>query len=524
MLLPTALVLLLANSLLAQAQATQQFAFSAPDHSSQTPIPASGDDRHSALTSPSSSHSHRGEQLVRITWPTEDGFEAGLKALEDEDVWRVAKKSRSVDVRIVGDQAAAAVLVGGGAAGATREEDEPLLKTLIPDLGELLDATPSLDGSLNSLHSLAAVRNFTALPTADRRSHSALDDPIHGSYHNYDELVTIMRSFADDFEGFARMVELGKTEEGRTLWGLKISNFTESVEEEDGSGDGLDGQVKEKEKKKGVVIAATQHAREWISASTSLYFAHTLLLATLPKPAPPFPPLKNKSTRKNIIFVLKHLEFTIVPVVNVDGYVYSFEHDRLWRKNRMPLPGGCVGVDLNRNWGYRWEKGARPNPCTDSFPGEKAFQALELQALSSYLLDPANTVSSFVDLHSFGQMIMFPYSYSCKKSSPDAEDQFEAVVGASKALRAVHGRSFETGSVCEISLSGPGDVIDWAYSTAKITWSFTIELRDLGVYGFLLPPSQIQPSGEEASAALLSLANFVVNRKKGPKKFGLRDD
>lgn len=34
----------------------------------------------------------------------------------------------------------------------------------------------------------------------------------------------------------------------------------------------------------------------------------------------------------------------------------------------------------------------------------------------------------------------------------------------------------------------------------KAKYAFTIELRDTGSYGFILPPSQILPSGEETFA------------------------
>jgi len=30
------------------------------------------------------------------------------------------------------------------------------------------------------------------------------------------------------------------------------------------------------------------------------------------------------------------------------------KQDRLWRKNRNPVNGPCVGIDLNRNFGFHW--------------------------------------------------------------------------------------------------------------------------------------------------------------------------
>lgn len=62
---------------------------------------------------------------------------------------------------------------------------------------------------------------------------------------------------------------------------------------------------------------------------------------------------------------------------------------------------------------------------------------------------------------------MFPFSYSCSDVSPDEENHFEGVVGAAKALRAVHGRSFEVGSVCDVSLTAPGESIDWTCTSSS---------------------------------------------------------
>jgi hypothetical protein len=47
-----------------------------------------------------------------------------------------------------------------------------------------------------------------------------------------------------------------------------------------------------------------------------------------------------------------------------------------------------------------------------------------------------------------------------------------------------------------------GDSVDYAYEVAKANFSMTVELRDTGDYGFILPPEQIKPTGEEFWAGM----------------------
>lgn len=57
------------------------------------------------------------------------------------------------------------------------------------------------------------------------------------------------------------------------------------------------------------------------------------------------------------------------------------------------------------------------------------------------------------------------------------------------------------------SFSGASD--DWAKGVAKIKYSYTVELRDTGKYGFILPPSEILLSGKEAFIAVSALASEI---------------
>ena len=56
-----------------------------------------------------------------------------------------------------------------------------------------------------------------------------------------------------------------------------------------------------------------------------------------------------------------------------------------------------------------------------------------------------------------------------------------------------------------------GSSADWTYGKANIKFSYGVELRDTGKYGFILPADQILPSGMETLQALIALANYVSN-------------
>lgn len=61
-------------------------------------------------------------------------------------------------------------------------------------------------------------------------------------------------------------------------------------------------------------------------------------------------------------------------------------------------------MDMNRNWGFKWASGSRPNPCSDAYAGKGPFESPELRAVRDYLLEKKNNVKGFLDVHSFGQM------------------------------------------------------------------------------------------------------------------------
>ena len=80
------------------------------------------------------------------------------------------------------------------------------------------------------------------------------------------------------------------------------------------------------------------HAREWIADSIATYLINEL----------------TKPNRDNDI--IDHLNIHVLPMANPDGYEFSRNSDRLWRKTRSETNSslGCMGVDGNRNWDFHW--------------------------------------------------------------------------------------------------------------------------------------------------------------------------
>lgn len=72
-----------------------------------------------------------------------------------------------------------------------------------------------------------------------------------------------------------------------------------------------------------------------------------------------------------------------------------------------------------------------------------------------------------------------------------------------------HGDCFNFLSIITSDAAG-GSVMDYVYGKLGVKLSFSLELRgDSTMINFLLPPDQIQPTGEEVFAAILKAAENV---------------
>lgn len=240
----------------------------------------------------------------------------------------------------------------------------------------------------------------------------------------------------------------------------------------------------------GIVLNGGQHAREWISVMVTMCVADRLLAS---------------QDDPRIDNILDSVTFTIAPLVNPDGYAHSWNADRYWRKNRR----GGYGVDLNRNYGVAWgQAGSGKTKRSQTYRGDHAFSEPETRAMRA-LFERAKP-SAHIDFHSFSQLILYPWSHT---AAPSADrDEFAAIADRmSSAIYAEHGHRYEIGSGAGL-YKASGTFFDWAYGDQGAL-SFVIELRPArGRGGFVLPPSQIVPTCEESLAAVLEVAEWMIDR------------
>ncbi|QUC22950.1 uncharacterized protein UV8b_07191 [Ustilaginoidea virens] len=301
------------------------------------------------------------------------------------------------------------------------------------------------------------------------------------SYHAYSDHVQWLSDLASRYPKMSKLVSSGNSLQGNPIPGLHIFGR---------SGPG---------KKPAVVFHGTVHAREWIASMAVEYMMSELVT--------------NYGSDTSITAFVDKYDFYLFPIVNVDGFKHSQTVDRLWRKNLQPNPGSsCRGHDINRNWDYKWGgQGASPNPCGDDYGGEKPADAPETRALAAFLhgVKAAQGLKLYIDYHSYGQLFMTPYGYSCSARARNDNELQSLAKGAVDAIYAVNKVKFDHGPICNIIYQATGSSVDYVADVVGADYTFASELRDMGEHGFILPPEQIVPSAKEAFAGAAYLLQHM---------------
>ena len=373
---------------------------------------------------------------------------------------------------------------------------------LMPDLAKAIyQSYPLLRFNAPSFPPSHVPAFTPSLSTSD-----SVENIFFSDYQPFSVIVPWMRLMASMFTTHVRMINIGTSYEGRDIPALRIGVSPRVPQYPTAS-------------RKTIIISGGFHAREWISVSTVTYIAWSLITSYGKSPG--------------ITKLLQEFDFVVIPTTNPDGYVYTWESERLWRKNRQQTSRGfCTGLDLDRTFGFEWDDSPiRADPCSESYAGEQPFQAVESHRLAAWAKNETENHGvnfvGFLDLHSYSQKVLYPYSYSCNSYPPSLENLEELGMGLAKAIRISSGEHYDVASACEGAVrsenptssgysrmeTGGGSAIDWFYHELGVRYSYQIKLRDTGSYGFLLPKENIIPTGEEAFNAVKYFGDFLLGNK-----------
>ncbi|WP_436498430.1 M14 family zinc carboxypeptidase [Actinokineospora sp. HUAS TT18] len=273
-----------------------------------------------------------------------------------------------------------------------------------------------------------------------------------------------LRDIARRHPQFVKLVKLGETHQRRDILALKVTQGAPGLR--DGA-------------RPAVLYSSLQHAREWISGEVNRRTLRHVVNAY-------------QAGDKQIKDLLKTVELWFVVVANPDGYQYTFDHERLWRKNLRDNNGdGQIaigdGVDPNRNFNEHWghdNEGSSPNPADETYRGPSAGSEPETKAMAGLITRIKPKFQS--NLHSFGQWLLYPQGWQV--GTPDADNPLYVALGGTDANPAIPG--FNPGQSADTLYVTNGETTDYADTTAG-TVAFTPELGE-GVpgAGFVFPDDE----------------------------------
>ncbi|CAH0764368.1 unnamed protein product [Diatraea saccharalis] len=279
---------------------------------------------------------------------------------------------------------------------------------------------------------------------------------IYG-YNSFASIQEYLEDVARRHSDIVKLQPLGNSYQGRTVKLVKISKNPNA-------GNPI------------IFIDAGIHAREWAAPAMALYIIHRLTN---------HPDGRRKE--------LEGVDWYILPVVNPDGYEFtrSSKANRLWRKTRSKTSTNCLGVDGNRNYGYKWAvSGVSKDPCNkETYAGPKPFSEPETRMVRNVMMQYGQRMKLYVSLHSYGQYLVYPWGYTGDFLPKEWQKLDKMAKRVSAAVQSAGGAPFKVLSAGKwYAAAGGSD--DFAFGAIGVPYSYTMELTD--GYEFVFPESLLR--------------------------------
>ncbi|KJY26283.1 M14 family metallopeptidase, partial [Streptomyces katrae] len=235
----------------------------------------------------------------------------------------------------------------------------------------------------------------------------AAGDGVFRPYSGKGGLQEEILRTAQQNPGLTKVVSIGKTVQGKDILALKVTKDAGRTRDGD---------------RPSVLYMSNQHAREWITPEMTRRLMHHTL--------------DNYGKDARITKLVDSTELWFLLSANPDGYDYTFTSDgaRLWRKNLHDNNGdgkitAVDGVDLNRNFAYKWgydDEGSSPTPSSETYRGPKAQSEPETVALDSF--EKRIGFRYAVNYHSASELLLYGVGWQVATPTPD-DVAYKALAG-----------------------------------------------------------------------------------------------
>lgn len=375
----------------------------------------------------------------------------------------------------------------------TEDEDAEEASLIAKDHEEVAACLNKTAGFLDELKKQDKDANASSLYTA-----SAFFD----CFRPPDQVFAFFDALTEQNSVFmTKLPNISTTYEGRSIAAYRLSTTTAPKSRQN---------IKEKQttEKKALYVQALIHAREWQAGAATFYTIAKLV-----------DELRHGDQQIKTVF--DEFDWYFVPIVNIDGYIYSATADRYWRTSR-DLENATAGVDLNRNFGPDEYFNAKPELVDDETnPGDHPLSEPSTAGIFKFLTNLEN-LSGIVDMHSFGGEVLRPFSnHPGEAPAPFGPKMKQLGDGVAQAISKYTKKPY---------LSKTGAYLYEAYGCFDdgmyLYFNYTVPAITIEVEGddFIAPQSSIRSVGKHIYHGLLRFAQEALSYHEMVERLEASDD
>ncbi|MEU2109875.1 M14 family zinc carboxypeptidase [Streptomyces sp. NPDC019507] len=300
---------------------------------------------------------------------------------------------------------------GGGLSvwqAQVTKEQVPLLLQAGADGHELTEQVPAkgtatvevflTDDQAGALRDKGVSLTEHTVSGAAKKRVAAAGDGVFRPYSGEGGLQEEILAVAAANPSITKVVSIGKTVQGKDILALKLTKGAKKYR--DGA-------------KPSTLYMSNQHAREWITPEMTRRLLHHYV--------------DGYGKDRRITRIVDGTELWFLLSANPDGYDFTHAADsnRLWRKNLRDNNGdGRIttgdGVDLNRNFAYKWgydNEGSSPNAASETYRGSGPSSEPETVAVDRF--QKRIGFEYGINYHSAAELLLYGVGWQVATPTPD---------------------------------------------------------------------------------------------------------